>query len=100
MSDKKHYRDRVDVRFDDRFRFNRHRERAEKKRRENCVKHAGGEIISTILDHICIRVVVNVCITSRARSSDDISTERKHSSSVSSFEEFPIRNLHLTLCVH
>jgi hypothetical protein len=41
-----------------------------------------------------------VCITSRARSSDDISTERKHSSSVSSFEEFPIRNLHLTLCVH
>ena len=30
MRDKKQYRDRVDVRFDDRFRFNRHREGAEK----------------------------------------------------------------------
>ena len=30
MRDKKQYRDRVDVRSDDRFRFNRHREGAEK----------------------------------------------------------------------
>lgn len=52
MSDKKHYRDRVDVRFDDRFRFNRHREGAEKNGRENCVEHARGEIITTILNHI------------------------------------------------
>ena len=54
MSDKKHYRDRVDVRFDDRFRFNRHREGAEKNGRENCVEHAGGEIITTLfVNHMC-----------------------------------------------
>ena len=47
------HRDRVDVRFDDRSRFNRHRERAEKNRREYRVEHAGGEIsIIIILNHI------------------------------------------------
>ena len=66
MSDKKHYRDRVDVRFDDRFRFNRHREGAEKKRSENCVEHAGGEIIITILNHICTSSSRNVYYVTRA----------------------------------
>ena len=63
MRDKKHYHDRVDVRFDDRFRLNRHREGAEKNGRENCVEHAGGGEMS-ILNHIRVRVAVavNVCI--------------------------------------
>ncbi len=52
MRDKKQYRDRVDVRFDDRFRFNRHREGAEKNGRENCVEHAGGEM--SLLNHMCV----------------------------------------------
>ena len=52
MRDKKQYRDRVDVRFDDRFRFNRHREGAEKNGREHCVEHAGGEM--SLLNHICV----------------------------------------------
>ena len=51
MRDKKHYRDRVDVRFDDRFRLHRHREGAEKNGRENCVERAGGGEMS-ILNHI------------------------------------------------
>ena len=65
MRDKKHYRDRVDVRFDDRFRLNRHREGAEKNGRENCVEHAGGGEMSILNHHTCAsrRVVVNVCIT-------------------------------------
>ena len=66
MNNKKHYRDRVDVRFDDRFRFNRHREGAEKERRENCVEHAGGEIIITILNHICTSSSRNVYYVTRA----------------------------------
>mgnify|MGYP001082817651 CR=1 FL=1 len=52
MRDKKQYRDRVDVRFDDRFRFNRHREGAEKNGRENRVEHAGGEM--RLLNHMCV----------------------------------------------
>lgn len=52
MRDKKQYRDRVDVRFDDRFRFNRHREGAEKNGREHCVEHAGGEM--SLLNHMCV----------------------------------------------
>lgn len=53
MRDETSHRDRVDVRFDDRSRFNRHRERAEKNRREYRVEHAGGEIsIIIILNHM------------------------------------------------
>ena len=79
MSDKKHYRDRVDVRFDDRFRFNRHREGAEKNGRENCVEHAGGEI--SILNHMCASRSRSECVyyvTTRSRI-DDRREKRKHS---------------------
>ena len=88
MSDKMHYRDRVDVRFDDRFRFNRHREGAEKKRRENCVEHAGGEI--SILNHICTSRSSSECVYYVTRARVSTIEERKENTlkSVSSFEEF------------
>ena len=75
MSDKKHYRDRVDVRFDDRFRFNRHREGAEKNGRENCVEHAGGEI--SILDHICTSRSSSECVYYVTRARVSTIEERK-----------------------
>lgn len=96
MSDKKHYRDRVDVRFDDRFRLNRHREGAEKNGRENCVEHAGGEI--SILNHMCASRSRSECVyyvTTRSRI-DDRREKRKHSRVFLSLRNFPIRILHLT----
>ena len=75
MSDKKHYRDRVDVRFDDRFRFNRHREGAEKNGRENCVEHAGGEI--SILNHMCTSRSRSECLYYGTRARVSTIEERK-----------------------
>tara|TARA_B100001769_G_C21829239_1_gene450419 strand:+ start:210 stop:695 length:486 start_codon:yes stop_codon:yes gene_type:complete len=88
MSDKMHYRDRVDVRFDDRFRFNRHREGAEKNGRENCVEHAGGEI--SILNHMCTSRSSSECVYYVTRARVSTIEERKENTlkSVSSFEEF------------
>ena len=68
------HRDRVDVRFDDRSRFNRHRERPEKNRREYRVEYAGGEISTIVPNHI---VVIYVYAT-RARLISTIREERKH----------------------
>ena len=83
-----HYRDRVDVRFDDRFRFNRHREGAEKNGRENCVEHAGGEI--SILNHMCTSRSSSECVYYVTRARVSTIEERKENTlkSVSSFEEF------------
>ena len=75
MSDKMHYRDRVDVRFDDRFRFNRHREGAEKNGRENCVEHAGGEI--SILNHMCTSRSSSECVYYVTRARVSTIEERK-----------------------
>ena len=96
MRDKKQYRDRVDVRFDDRFRFNRHREGAEKNGRENCVEHAGGEM--SLLNHICVRVVVESWWMRVLRNNalvfiDERREKRKHTlECVSFFEEFSNSN--------
>ena len=94
MNNKKHYRDRVDVRFDDRFRFNRHREGAEKERRENCVEHAGGEIIITILNHMYTSSSSSECVYYVTRARLSTIEERKENTRVFLLlRNFPIRNL-------